>query len=62
MEEIKDYTKMSNSEIKLHLESINMEFEAKKAKAIKLFEEMKQLQNEYAKVENEIKIRREIYL
>lgn len=58
----KDYSSLSNSELKLHIESLTNLFESKKNKIIKLCEELEDIEKEYLKATNEVKIRRDIYL
>jgi hypothetical protein len=60
--ETKDYSSLSNSELKLHIESLTNLFESKKNKIIKLCEELEDIEKEYLKATNEVKIRRDIYL
>lgn len=60
--EKKDASSMSNSEIKLYLETLNNEFEAKKAKLVELCKEIEDIQFEYTNAEIELKIRKNIYL
>lgn len=60
--EAKDTSKMSNSELKLYLTSLENEFEAKKAKLKEMCEELEDIQFEYSNAQNELKIRKNIYL
>ena len=54
----KDCKNMSNNELKLYKLSLENEYEAVKAKIVKLEEELDKLDREYEKAENEEKIRR----
>ncbi len=54
----RDCKSMSNNELKLYKLSLENEYEAVKAKIVKLEEELDKLDREYEKVENEEKIRR----
>lgn len=54
----RDCKSMSNNELKLYKLSLENEYEAVKAKIVKLEEELDNLDREYEKVENEEKIRR----
>jgi len=58
--EKKDYSNMSNSEIRLALETLKNEYEAKKSKVVSICKEMEELENEYTKAEQELKIRKNI--
>ena len=49
---------MSNNALKLYKLSLENEYDAVKAKIVKLEEELDKLDREYEKVENEEKIRR----
>lgn len=53
---------MSNAELRQHLSNMENEFNARKNKVQKLFEEMSLLENEYLKIEREIKLRKTIEL
>ena len=55
-------SEMSNSEIKIYMETLTNEYEAKKAKIIALCKELGQLENDYQNAERELKIRKNIYL
>ena len=59
--EAKNCSELSNSELKLYLESLNNEFEAKKAKIKELCEELVEIENAYNDAQNEINIRRTIF-
>ena len=54
----KDCKKMTNNELKLYKLSLENEYEAVKAKIANLEEQLDALDREYAKAENEEKIRR----
>ena len=54
----RDCKSMSNNELKLYKLSLENEYEAVKAKIVKLEEELDKLDRENEKVENEEKIRR----
>jgi hypothetical protein len=54
----RDCKNMSNNELKLYKLSLENEYEAVKAKIVKLEEELDKLDREYEKAENEEKIRR----
>ena len=54
----RDCKSMSNNELKLYKLSLENEYDAVKAKIVKLEEELDKLDREYEKVENEEKIRR----
>lgn len=61
MEKI-DYKELSNSEIKMRIESLKNEFEAKKIKLREICEEMDKIEKEYLLANNELSIRKNIYL
>ena len=61
MEKIK-YNELSNSEIKLRLETLENEFESKKKDLVKLCEEMDKIEKEYLEAKQELEIRKNIYL
>lgn len=54
----KDCKKMTNNELKLYKLSLENEYEATKAKIEALEKQLDELDREYAKAENEEKIRR----
>jgi hypothetical protein len=54
----KDCKNLSNSELRLYKLNLENEYEAIKAKIASLEEELDKLDREYAKAENEEKIRR----
>lgn len=57
-----NYKEMSNSEIKLRIEVLKNEFESKKIKLRKVCEEMDEIEKEYLDANNELNIRKNIYL
>jgi hypothetical protein len=57
-----NYNEMSNSEIKMHIDSLRNEFEHKKLELKKICEEMDAIENEYISATNELDIRRNLYL
>lgn len=57
-----NYNEMSNSELKLLIESLNNEYENKKAKLKIICEEMSNIEKKYVDVTHELKIRKNIYL
>ena len=61
MEKI-DYSSMSNSELKLQMESLRNIFESKKNMLRNICEEMGEIEKEYLKVTHELEIRRNLYL
>lgn len=61
MEKIK-YNELSNSEIKLRIETLENEFESKKKDLVKLCEEMDKIEKEYLEAKHELEIRKNIYL
>lgn len=56
-----DYNNMTNTELKLCIETIQNEFEAKKQEMIKLCEDMENIQNRYNAVNAEINIRKIVF-
>ena len=59
--EVKNCSELSNSEIKEYIESLNNEFEAKKAKIKSLCEELAEIEHAYAAAQTEINLRRTIF-
>lgn len=57
-----NYNEMSNSEIRLRIETLKNEFEAKKIKLRELCEEMDKIEKEYLDANNELSVRKNIYL
>ena len=60
MEKI-DYSSMSNSELKLQMESLRNIFESKKNMLRNICEEMGEIEKEYLKVTHELEIRKNVY-
>lgn len=60
--EKKDCTNMSNSELKIYIETLRNEFESKKAELAKICEMMGGIENEYLSATHELEIRRNILL
>lgn len=61
MENIK-YNELSNSEIKLHIESLKNIFESKKNQLKKICEEMAKVEKEYLAATHELNIRKNMFL
>ena len=59
--EKKNYTNMSNSEIKICVERLRNEFESKKIKLKEICEEMDTIEREYINATHELEMRRKIY-
>lgn len=59
--EVKNCSELNNMELKEYLISMENEFEAKKAKIKEICEELKEIEAQYNKAQNEMKIRRTIY-
>lgn len=59
--EVKNCSELNNMELKEYLISMENEFEAKKAKIKEICEELKEIETQYNKAQNEMKIRRTIY-
>ena len=57
-----NYNEMSNSEIRMRIETLKNEFEAKKIKLRELCEEMDKIEKEYLDANNELSVRKKIYL
>jgi hypothetical protein len=57
-----NYSEMSNSEIKMRIENLKNEFEAKKIKLREICEDMDKIEKEYISANNELSIRKNIYL
>jgi hypothetical protein len=57
-----NYNEMSNSEIRMRIETLKNEFEAKKIKLRELCEEMDKIEKEYLDANNELSVRKNIYL
>lgn len=57
----KNCSELNNSELKLYMESLNNEFEAKKAKIKELCNELVELENAFNEAQSEMNIRRRIF-
>ena len=55
--EKKDCASMSNSELKIYIETLRNEFESKKAELAKICETMGDIENEYLSATHELEIR-----
>lgn len=60
MEE-KNWSEMTNAEIKQQMMVLENEFEAKKSKLKTFLDELKKLEDEYIKAQNEINLRKTIF-
>lgn len=60
--EKKDCTNMSNSELKIYIETLRNSFEGKKSSLKKICEEMGDIEKEYLSAMHELEIRKNIYL
>jgi hypothetical protein len=58
----KNYSEMSNSELKLQIESLTNMFESKKNMLKKICEEMGEIEKEYLKASRELDIRKNMFL
>lgn len=58
----KKYNEMSNSEIRMLIETLKNEFESKKIKLRTICEEMDEIEKEYLDANNELKVRKNLYL
>lgn len=56
-----DYNNMSNTELKLCIETLENEFEAKKSKLVKLCEEIEDIQTKYNDAKREINSRKNVF-
>lgn len=56
------YNEMSNTELKIHLETLYQEFESKKNNLIQLCEEMSSIEKKYINVKNELEIRKNLFI
>lgn len=59
--EKKKYNEMSNSELKLEIESLKNMFESKKIVLKDICEDMAEIEREYLTATNELNIRKNIY-
>jgi flagellar biosynthesis chaperone FliJ len=57
-----NYNEMGNSELKMYIEQLSNEFEAKKIKLKELCENMDKIEREYLKAKHELEIRRNLYI
>lgn len=57
-----NYNEMGNSELKMYIEQLGNEFEAKKIKLKELCENMDRIEREYLKAKHELEIRRNLYI
>jgi hypothetical protein len=61
MEKI-DCKSLSNSELKLHIETLRHSFEAKKNELMRICTEMGNIEKQYNAAQHELEIRKNIYL
>ena len=59
--EFKKCSELTNSELKLYIQSLTDEFEAKKAKLAEICKEMEELEAQYNSAQNEINLRKTIF-
>lgn len=57
----KNYTDMSNSEIKICIERLRNEFESRKIKLKEICKEMDTIERDYINATHELEMRRKIY-
>ena len=57
-----NYNNMSNSELKLAIETLSNEFEAKKTQLVKICEEMDGIEKKYLAVKHELDNRKNLYI
>lgn len=57
-----EYQNMSNAELKLTMEKLTNEFEAKKAALIELCKNMENIEYEYLSAKKELELRKNIYI
>lgn len=62
MMEKMNYNEMSNSDIRMRIETLKNEFESKKIILRKICEEMAAIEKEYMDANNELSVRKNIYL
>lgn len=60
--EIKNCKEMSNAEIKIYLKTLDEEFESKKNLVIKICSEMDEIEKQYNAAEQELNLRKNIYI
>ena len=56
------YTELSNSELKLQIETFKNIFESKKNELKRMCEEMAEVEKEYLKATHELDVRKNLYL
>jgi uncharacterized coiled-coil DUF342 family protein len=56
-----DYNNMTNSELKLAIETLQNEFDAKKSEMLKLCEEIEEIQKKYNAINGEISLRKNMF-
>jgi hypothetical protein len=59
---MENYSEMSNTELKLCLETLTQEFESKKAELISICESMDKIEKKYIKAKQELEIRKNLYI
>lgn len=59
--ETKDCSELTNSELKLYIQSLENEFSAIKAKIKLLCEDMEKIESQYELAQNEINLRKTIF-
>ena len=57
-----NYTELSNSELKLQIETLKNIFESKKNELKRICEEMAEVEKEYLKATHELDVRKNLYL
>jgi len=58
---MEDYSKMSNTELKLKMETVTNEFEAKKLEIIEKCKELEEIQSRYSAINNELSLRKNLF-
>jgi hypothetical protein len=58
---MEDYSKMSNTELKLKMETVANEFEAKKLEIIEKCKELEEIQSRYSAINNELSLRKNLF-
>ena len=56
-----DYNNMTNSELKLAIETLQNEFDAKKSEMLKLCKEIEDIQKKYNAINGEISLRKNMF-
>lgn len=56
-----DYNNMSNTELRICIETLQNEFDAKKNEIIKLCSELEDIQRKYNEINTEINLRKNIF-